>query len=269
MIYKSLQELFENGVCEQDDLFFLKQYANYSNDERDILIRYENNSFLIEKILEIFKDFPLQSDYEEVQFLIEIRKWVHKHLCRNGTSPLNDFDIGNWNSLVVLRKMEETPFACDCGTYSMVLTEILLSLGFRARWVQCLPMDLRFEECHSVVQIFSNKMNKWFVLDPALNCCYFNKNGTLLDLSEMRVALINNEYIVIPKCPIKRRNLIVDYWTKNIFRFRCLDYYGFNFVGEEYKKFLYLHPENYVISNKYYKKNSHLYFYNEKSFWKN
>ena len=74
---------------------------------------------------------------------------------------------------------------------------------------------------------------------PCMHCCYYNSKGIAMDLSEMRKSLIKSEKIQIPFCPVERKKMILDYWTKNIFRFRCLDNYCFGFIGRA-KKIIYI-----------------------------
>ncbi len=53
--------------------------------------------------------------------------------------------------------------------------QLLLALGFKARWVMCLPMDLRDDECHCVTEVYSKELEKWIVVDAAFDLFYFNK----------------------------------------------------------------------------------------------
>ena len=265
MEYVSLDDLFIRGVNNLDDLYFLNHYKDYSTNGEPIHVKYKFDPFLVQTIRDIYPDFPSDKS-EEFKYLVDIRKWVNKQLYIPDVAQLEQYDQLNWNTLSVLKKMSHTPFACDCGTYSMVLTEILLSLGYKAKWVQCLPMDLRFEDCHTVVQVFVGSLNKWIILDPAFNCCYFDGRGTVLNLAELRTLIQMRARIMIPQCPSERKTLLLEYWTKNIFRFRGLDNYCFNFMSHP-KTYLYLHPRNFCVKDKSYEKDAHLYFYDEKMFW--
>ena len=254
------------GVSAQDDIFLLNKFSKYGKEKERIVINYDHDSRLVEKLKSTYNDFP-QNEASEFRTLVNIRKWVNKYLYFQNVSFLEEFRESNWNTLFVLELMKKKPFLCDCGTYSMVLTEILLSMGYKAKWIQCLPLDLRYVECHTVVQVFVNELNKWIVLDPAFNCCYYNSKGIAMDLSEMRKSLIKSEKIQIPFCPVERKKMILDYWTKNIFRFRCLDNYCFGFIGRAKKNYLYLHPNGYTIIDKAYNNEKHIYFYNEDIYW--
>lgn len=54
-------------------------------------------------------------------------------------------------------------------------------------------MELNYCECHCVSEVFIEELNKWIVVDVALNLFYFNKRGEILNLYEIRQHILRNE----------------------------------------------------------------------------
>lgn len=248
---------------------FMRLFRDYSSDITPVNFTYSHSPDLYLRIQELYYDFPNSSvSRSELGFLIQVRKWVNLKLFYANAHSLKNYEKDSWSSLYVLEKISKEPFACDCGTYSMVLAEILLSMGFRARWVCCLPMDLRFCDSHVVVQVYSNELNKWIILDPALNCCYFNSKGVPLSLKEFRNAIINGTRIIIPGRLSRDRRILIKYWAKNIFRFYCYMDNKVGFISETKGcKLIYLNPLNFLIENKKYTDEEHIYVYSDKVYW--
>lgn len=269
--YTSLYDLFIHGVDMNDDIYFLKLFHAYSSEIIPIPFTYSHSPDLYLKIQKLYDDFPNKSSCRsEMAFFIQVRKWVNRKLFYANVPPLENYDKASWNSLYVLEKISKNPFARDCGTYSMVLAELLLSLGFRARWVCCLPMDLRYCDSHAVVQVYSNEFNKWIILDPALDCCYFDSKGIPLSLSEFRNAIINESRMLIPGHAFGDRTILIKYWSKNIFRFCCYIDNKVGFISEKkIHKLVYLHPVRFCIEDKKYIDEEHIYVYSDKSYWGN
>jgi hypothetical protein len=68
---------------------------------------------------------------------------------------------------------------------------VLLALGFKARMVSCLPVDLLPMDNHVVTTVYIPNLTKWIMLDPAL-CCYItDKDGLILSIPEIRNNLID------------------------------------------------------------------------------
>ena len=267
----TIDEYFNHYVDSEDDQYILEMFSEYNDDFYDVKFEYSFDSFLFKKLQKKYSSLYDRTCFSNsIQHLVYIRKWVHNHLTITNANRLPSFNLEKWDTYNVLNIMEEAPFECDCGTYSMVLTEILLSMGYKARWVQCLPLDLRYDDSHVVVQVFIEEKQKWIILDPALNCCYFNVDGEPLDLSALRNSLLHQKRIIIPGNTVKEKDRLIKYWKKNIIRFHCYQQNCYRFVSNEKpKNHVYLNPKLLQIHNKIYKERNekHYTVYNDKVFW--
>ena len=90
MRYYSLQDCFMQGVSAQDDIFLLNKFSKYGKEKERIVINYDHDSRLVEKLKSTYNDFP-QNEASEFRTLVNIRKWVNKYLYFQNVSFLEEF----------------------------------------------------------------------------------------------------------------------------------------------------------------------------------
>ena len=71
---------------------------------------------------------------------------------------------------------------------AQMLTEVYLAMGFKARFVTCLPKDY-VSDCHVITTVYSNTLNKWLWVDPTFDAYVMDENGTMLSIAEVRERL--------------------------------------------------------------------------------
>lgn len=94
------------GVSAQDDIFLLNKFSKYGKEKERIVINYDHDSRLVEKLKSTYNDFP-QNEASEFRTLVNIRKWVNKYLYFQNVSFLEEFRESNWNTLFVLELMKK------------------------------------------------------------------------------------------------------------------------------------------------------------------
>lgn len=94
------------------------------------------------------------------------------------------------NSADILAYSYEKPFenAINCREKAIVLTDCLIALGLRAYPVCMLADENR--GCHFTVHVYSKELKKWILFDPSFNC-YFVKDGTPMNIYELRQTLLD------------------------------------------------------------------------------
>lgn len=243
----------------QDDLFFLKKYSHFSlNSINSFKLTYQsNNAPDLVKLREKYCLDEIAGEGDDLQKIVNIRRWIYKIFERdrnaetfNTLSFCNDFHA--WNADIVLEKGKHKDYKADCAAFATVMTEVLLALGYKARWIQCLPMDLRHEESHCITHVYIPYLQKWIIVDSAQDLLYFNKYGIPMSLWELRNAIINNDKIRVfsKKVGAEEIKLLFRYWAKNIFRFRTIESSEFGFLTKYPQTNIYLNPEGYCIEDK-------------------
>lgn len=266
---------FGRTLDEIDDTYFLKYFSTYSNvNTEQIIFTYENqNSPNLVHLKEVLKLEDIRGEGNDNDVFRRVCNWVYNTLSAGTNETISQqCKKLDWNTLTILQQVKDNGLFCDCGTFAIVLTEVLLALGYKARWVQCLPLDLRYSDSHCVTHVYSKDFGKWMIVDAALNQIYFNRKGIPLSLPELRQSLLNDERILFLSSSDKNRNWLLHYWKKNIFRFHCFLENKYGFYSASNQTHCYLDPENFKISNKMYQRDSgkicHIHTSSPEEYWK-
>lgn len=81
----------------------------------------------------------------------------------------------------------------NCRGLAIVLTDVCLAYGFKARNITCVQKEHKFLDAHVVVIAFSVQYNKWIFLDPTYNLIIYDKKNIPLSLEEIRKKVIDKE----------------------------------------------------------------------------
>lgn len=265
---------YKNTLDETDDVYFLEYFSAYNHYKTgQISFTYEDKdspSFVhLRESLEILN---IKDEENDLNIIKRLCSWVNNTLSY-GINKLVTFQDQNtsWDTLTILQQVKENRVFCDCGTHAIVLTEILLALGYKAKWIQCLPIDLRYSDSHCVTHVYSKDFGKWIIADAALNLLYFNTKGIPMSLPELRQALLNSERVLFPSKTIRYRQWLLHYWKKNIIRFHTFSDYKYGFFTASNQTHYYLNPVNYKICNKRHQLRngviSHIHISNPDEFW--
>lgn len=117
-------------------------------------------------------------------------------------------------------------YGLNCTGYSIVLNDILLSLGIKSKCLWCLSYAHPFdEECHALNHVFDCRTHSWIVADSAMGCVP-TIEGKGIDISALREALIAGKKVDLLKnvtcCDEAFTDMYRRYMTKNTFMFLVL-----------------------------------------------
>ena len=71
----------------------------------------------------------------------------------------------------------------------MVLNEMYLAMGFKSRYVTCMPSDPNDNDCHVINIVYSETLNKWLWVDPSFGIYVTDENNNMLGIAETRERL--------------------------------------------------------------------------------
>ena len=257
----------------KDDFYFLKKYNAYSCDcidEKRPAFYFENKESKNLRFLNRFFGIDeIMGNGSELENLSRLKKWANIYFHFNGKRlPGRIYDGVSCVDLV--NKAKNDGYALNCRYISLAFTQILLSAGFCARWVICNSMDLRDEECHCVTEVYVNQLGKWIVVDPSFGLFYFNKNGELLSLIEMRKMIAEGEKIRFYSNSVENTKTLQLYWLKNIFRFSFCLSNTINMLCTSHIEYACLNPEGFKMEDRTIitpiGKVSYKYYYNDRLF---
>lgn len=182
------------------------------------------------RLREVFKLDSVAGAGNEISKIKNLLHWVHNIVPHDGNS--NNPEVKNTIAMVELCKKEGR--GVNCRMMAQMLAEVYLAMGFKARFVTCLPRDY-VSDCHVITTVYSNTLNKWLWVDPTFEAYVMNENGEMLSIAEVR------EYIRTDK-PLKinedanwnnrskqtKEYYIDQYMAKNLYYLSCMDWSRFN-----------------------------------------
>lgn len=241
--------------------FILKYYSGYSKS-----VQWQR-SFLCSTVSECKGLQTLKAEYNlerliqkrsDIEICFRAMEWTFEQLLSKTHS---EYD-GPLNAMDILNYCKSSHNTVNCLCHATVLTEVLLALGFRARKISCMPIDVVPFDNHVVTTVYVSSLEKWIMLDPSMCCYIIDKEKNILSIPEIRKHLISGSEIEI--CTHSRfhnlnistgdhlafdRTHYVTYLFKNFFRFLSRMIQNSDTTKEE-DVFYMLVPKGYMPSNK-------------------
>ena len=181
-------------------------------------------------------------DLEKAKNLL---KWVHDLIPHDGSRPLP----GQRDALSLITYAKSTGQGLNCRGLAIILSEALLSVGVKARFVELLPRDFSTDS-HVVTLAYIPELGQWVFFDPSYQAYFVNATGQYLGLAEIRASLMNGD-VLIANDEINYNGGPVDvdylnYLSKNLYRFASPEHSGFGIDSSPERKMVILNP---AVSN--------------------
>lgn len=256
---------------EGDFLYILQKAPQYEHNEKaDTLPRFiymnQNDSNLI-KVRQYFKLDSVAGNGDEISQIKNLLTFVHDKIMHDGEHP----NPNQLNAITLAEACKDGSRGLNCRGLATVLNECYLAMGFKSRFVSCMPKKY-ISDCHVINTVYSTTLDKWIWVDPTNNAWVMDENGVLLSIQEVRERLRNGQPLVLNeeanwnnKDKTTKEEYIDSYMAKNLYYVNCTLRSEF---GTEDKKYS---PDNYIalMPNGYYndmEKGSHI-TNDDKWFW--
>ncbi len=214
-------------------------------------------NFRIKSVKEYFKLDSIAGKGDEISQIINLLNWVHNTIRHDGSHRPN---CSEFDAMDLYNYHKTTGRGINCRMLAIVLNECYLSMGFKSRFMTCLPKDENDQDCHVINCVYSKTLNKWIWMDPTFNAYLKDENGTLLSIEEVRTRLIENKPIVLNEDANwnnenkQTKKYYVDhYMAKNLYWLQCPANSYFN-VESPYRNtnvtYISLTPEGFDRFNK-------------------
>mgnify|MGYP001603515524 CR=1 FL=1 len=121
---------------------------------------------------------------DEYEKQLLLKKWVSTIL------PLGYNNFNQYSTAMEVLDDRSNLGGFNCSWYTLVYLQSAIALGWYARKIG-IDTDHKFgeeEKRHTVIEIWSNKYNKWYVIDPMFST-NFEMDGTPLNAYEIRKSL--------------------------------------------------------------------------------
>ena len=201
-----------------------RQY-NYTDKRSVPVFTYQSpNDPVLKHLRDTLRLDSIAGTGNDISRMINLMEWVHNVIRHDGSSdnPAVKNAIG---IIGVCRKDER---GVNCRMMATVLNECYLAMGFKSRFVACMPNELKLDDCHVINMVNSEEQGRWIWMDPTFNAYVMNEKGELLGLKEVRERLISGQTLILnPEANWNRKNsqtkesYLENYMAKNLYRLEC------------------------------------------------
>lgn len=219
------------GIFSFDPLATLKKAGKYNLSEKrdEPLPAFTYQSAANPHLDTLRKEFNLDSvagKGNEVSRILNLMHWMHNmvpHDGGNGNPPEM-----NARSMITVCTKEKR--GLNCRGMAMALNECYLALGFKSRYVTCMPKDsLGIDnDCHVINMVYSTQLKKWLWIDPTFDAYVMNEKGELLSIEEVRERIIDGRTLILNpeanwnhKISQTKEDYLYSYMAKNLYLLEC------------------------------------------------
>ncbi len=261
--------LLHNDSAYSECLERLKKYADYkailkggslywrNSAPESLKFRYaEPNDSDLVRLRNRFNLDSIAGSGDELSKIKNLMTWLHNTVRHDGSSY--NPKIKNTISMIELCKKENR--GVNCRMLAQMLTEIYLSMGFKARFVTCLPKTY-ISDCHVITTVYSCTLDKWIWVDPSFDAYLTDQCGTMLSIQEVREMICQgnesniflNDYANWNNLEKTTKEHYIDYYmSKNLYYLCCMEWSRFNaetlIDGRKYS-YIYLVPYDDITSS--------------------
>lgn len=227
------KEFYQENVIEGHNLkewiSYLKKGNDYKFSDKKIPYKYTlNEREKYNNIIEKYNLDEILKGKDDTEKMISLLYFVSDNFKHNGSIGMPEKTDAN--SLI---KFYEQKGGLSCRGLSILLSELLRAYGIPAKHITCMPPTENFYDCHVVVHAYSEKLGKWILLDPTYKLYLKDKNGSFINLPELRNCIINETNLISNESAGWNGNefdmeYYKTYMAKNTYRFECATdfYYG-------------------------------------------
>ena len=205
-----------------------------------------------ERAAEIRDYFQLDTLYEETASTWEKTLAIARFVATNIPHANQTIQPEKRNAIYLWEYTKNTEPAFNCRLHSIMMFELLSSVGIRATYITCMPADHNDNDCHVVNQVWLPELEKWVMIDSDSGGFYAtDKDGNLLSLQEIRESYIQGKTILYHPQFAETGcsdNWYYDYMAKNAYWFSCWETIHFDQESAEGKdagRYIHLVPKGF------------------------
>lgn len=269
---KGYAETVEKAREQGDFMWILRQAGPYdSSAPTDSLPRFryaDPNDRDLVRVREYFNLDSIAGSGDELSKIRNLMHWVH-HVVRHDGGSYNP-DSRNAIDLIEVCRKENR--GINCRMMAQVLNECYLAMGFKSRFVTCMPRKM-VNDCHVINVVYSATLDKWVWVDPTFDAYVVDENGVMLSIQEVRERMrdgrpyfLNEDANWNNESPQTQKHYLDTYMAKNLYYLVCSDRSEFDTEtwceGKHPIYYVALIPEGYDCDREY-----HFMTTNDEWFW--
>jgi hypothetical protein len=210
-----------------DHLGKLKKAKKYNLTDNRTVPEFTYQDMNDPNLVALRKKYNLDSiagDAGEIHQMLNLMHWIHNLVEHDGQHGNPE----HMNADEMIKACSDGSRGLNCRGLGISLNECFLALGFKSRYVTCMPKELEFDDCHVINTVYSWDLKKWIYLDPTNDAYVMDEKGTLLSVQEVRERLINGKPLLLnPGAnwnnvqPVFADDYLYFYMAKNLYRLEC------------------------------------------------
>ena len=247
LIFSSAVALCSDGHASHIEI--LKASGPYCEDKTEFNIHPVIDSKRAAKIREYFK---LDTLYDVTASTWEKTLAVARFVATNIPHANQTIQPKKRNAIYLWEYTRNTEPAFNCRLHSIMMFELLSSIGIDASYITCMPEDSKDNDCHVVNQVWIPELGKWVMIDSDSGGFYATDNdGNLLSLQEMRESYIQGKPVLYHPQFAETGDpdsWYYDYMAKNTYWFSCWETIHFDqepAAGKDAGRYINLVPKGF------------------------
>lgn len=174
----------------------LQNAGAYTHENGDTLPEFSYQSMDDPNLREVREYFKLDSvagNGDEISKIKKLLTYCHDLIVHDGSN----YAFAELDAIDLYHYHKVTGKGINCRQMAVVMMEMYLSMGFKARLVSCMPMDSNDYDSHVINTVWSETLHKWLWIDPSFNAWVMDENGNMLSIAEVRERLRNDQPLVL------------------------------------------------------------------------
>lgn len=269
---KGYAETVEKAREQGDFMWILRQAGPYdSSAPTDSLPRFryaDPNDRDLVRVREYFNLDSIAGSGDELSKIRNLMHWVHNAVRHDGSSR----NPTSRNAIDLIEVCRKENRGINCRMMAQVLNECYLAMGFKSRFVTCMPRKM-VNDCHVINVVYSATLDKWVWVDPTFDAYVVDENGVMLSIQEVRERMrdgrpyfLNEDANWNNESPQTQKHYLDTYMAKNLYYLVCSDRSEFDtetwYEGKHPVYYVALVPEGYDCDQEY-----HFMTTNDEWFW--
>lgn len=238
------------NAAPESNIDILRLAGPYGHDSRSFNIRPVADSARAAQIREYFQ---LDTLYDEAATTWEKTLAIAGFVATNIPHANQNIQPEKKDAICLWEYSRSIEPAFNCRLHSIMLFELLSSVGIDATYVTCMPKDRHDRDCHVVNQVWLPELGKWVMIDSDSDGFYATDDaGNLLSLREMREFYIQGKQICYhPRFgeAAGEECWFYDYMAKNTYWFSCWETIHFDQEssdGKDVGRYIHLVPKKFL-----------------------
>lgn len=269
---KGYAEIVEKAREQGDFMWILRQAGPYDpSAPTDSLPRFryaDPNDRDLVRVREYFNLDSIAGSGDELSKIRNLMHWVHNAVRHDGGS----YNPDSRNAIDLIEVCRKENRGINCRMMAQVLNECYLAMGFKSRFVTCMPRKM-VNDCHVINVVYSATLDKWVWVDPTFDAYVVDENGVMLSIQEVRERMrdgrpyfLNEDANWNNESPQTQKHYLDTYMAKNLYYLVCSDRSEFDTEtwceGKHPIYYVALIPEGYDCDREY-----HFMTTNDEWFW--